>query len=81
MRRFGLHPARWIMRPDPVRDAPEMIHELVCTTCEVASGAQGDFDAVRDWAFAHTDANPTHLRYFEMAARPWRLVPADGDRR
>lgn len=67
------------MSPDPAPDAPEMIHELRCATCGAVSGAEGDFEAVRDWAFAHTGGNPSHRRYRETVTRAWRMTPAEGE--
>lgn len=67
------------MSPDPAEDSPEMIHELGCGTCRATSGAGGDFEAVRDWAFAHTGANPSHRRYHELIWRVWRMAPAGGE--
>ncbi|WP_405527760.1 hypothetical protein OG592_07975 [Streptomyces avidinii] len=43
--------ADWTMRPESASEAPNMVHELQCTTCLAASNADEDFETARDWAF------------------------------
>jgi hypothetical protein len=69
----------WTMGPETAPEAPEMVHELECTTCGAESEPQDNFEVARDWAFAHTGGNPSHRGYRELVTRFWRMAPADGE--
>ncbi|MCC9739720.1 hypothetical protein [Streptomyces sp. MNU89] len=70
---------RWTMARETAREAPEMVHELECTTCHAESSPADGFETVRDWAFAHTSGNPAHRGYRETVTRFWRMTPTDGE--
>ncbi|WP_372409825.1 hypothetical protein [Streptomyces luteireticuli] len=66
--------ADWTITPETAPEAPGIIHELECTTCGAISGANEDFEEVRDWAFRHVGRNPSHTGYREIIHRFWRAV-------
>ncbi|MGP3999602.1 DUF7848 domain-containing protein [Streptomyces sp. 8N706] len=78
MTRAAFRYVHWTMGRETAPEAPEMVHEMECTTCNAESGAQDDFEAARDWAFAHTGGNPSHRGYREIVTRFWRMTPEGG---
>ncbi|MEC4021006.1 DUF7848 domain-containing protein [Streptomyces sp. H27-D2] len=69
----------WTMGPDPARKAPEMVHELQCTTCDLGSGEQEVFEKARDWAFKHIGGHPSHQSYREIVTRFWCMDSGEAD--
>jgi hypothetical protein len=66
--------ADWTMSRETVPEAPGMVHELQCTTCDETSSADEDFETTRDWAFRHVGRNPSHQSYRETVTRFWRMT-------
>ncbi|MFH8788888.1 hypothetical protein [Streptomyces roseoverticillatus] len=64
----------WMIGPERAPEAPPVIHELECTTCNAASKATEDFEDARDWAFEHVGRNPSHTGYREIIHRFWRAT-------
>lgn len=70
---------RWTMRPETAPEAPGMVHELECMSCDAAAEPSEEFESARDWAFSHTGRNPPHCQYRETVTRFWRMTPTDGE--
>ncbi|MEU7167661.1 hypothetical protein AB0A70_23970 [Streptomyces morookaense] len=66
--------ARWAIGPEPAPEAPRVVHELECTTCNATSAAAEDFEEARNWAFRHSGRNPSHTGYRETSTRFWRAT-------
>lgn len=66
--------ADWMIGPDTAPEAPDIIHELECTTCNALSGPDENFETVRTWAFRHVGRNPSHTGYREIIHRFWRAT-------
>lgn len=69
----------WMMAPHVTADAPEMLHELECSSCLASSGTEADFNEARAWAFSHTGSHPSHRTYREVVTRNWHMTPAEGE--
>ncbi|MEV5506284.1 hypothetical protein [Streptomyces orinoci] len=69
--------ADWLIGPETAPEAPPIIHELECTTCNATSEATGDFEDARNWAFQHSGHNPSHTGYRENITRFWRATLLD----
>ncbi|MEX2969176.1 hypothetical protein [Streptomyces sp. C184] len=70
---------RWTMAPETAPEAPEMVHELECMSCNAAADPSEEFETARNWAFSHTGQNPSHRGYRETVTRFWRMTPTDGE--
>ncbi|MFI1968842.1 hypothetical protein BLA24_24340 [Streptomyces cinnamoneus] len=66
--------ADWTIGPDTAPDVPAVTFAMHCTTCDAASGKDGDFETVRDWAFRHVGRHPSHTGYREVIHRHWRAT-------
>ncbi|WP_406306253.1 hypothetical protein OHA61_34040 [Streptomyces sp. NBC_00885] len=64
----------WTCSPEHAPEAPPIVHEFQCTTCEDTGEASEDFETARGWTFAHTGRNPSHTGYRELIHRYWRLT-------
>ncbi|MGA5128814.1 hypothetical protein ACPCTO_03305 [Streptomyces olivoreticuli] len=66
--------ADWTLSPETAPEAPRIIHELECTTCNATSGASETFETLQDWALRHSGRNPSHTGYREIIHRFWRAT-------
>ncbi|MFD9618514.1 hypothetical protein ACFWB2_14760 [Streptomyces virginiae] len=65
--------ADWTMSPDRSPEAPPIVHEFQCTTCQEEGPASEDFETARTWTFQHVGRNPSHQGYREIIHRFWRM--------
>jgi hypothetical protein len=66
--------ADWTISPETAPEAPPIVFEFRCMTCGVEGPADEDFEAARDWTFAHVGRNPSHRGYGEVIHRFWRMT-------